>query len=412
MGFATLCFALALMGVIAYAQDLTGFYYHPRILALTHLITLGWITGNILGLLYIICPMALRTSLPSSRYDAVAFILYTIGVMGMVTHFWQDLPAGMIWSAGCVYAAIIFAGIRVMARIAKGKIPGFVKLHIFFSFTNMFVAGGWGFVIGLNKVYGFLPTSSSPNVIAHAHLAAIGWAGMMVFGASYRLLPMFVPGAPVKGITPWISGILLECGVIGLFFALLFQSPFAMIFAFLILAGTILFLKSAVHTLRTRKAAPPPEPPGPDFSMLHAPFSLLSLLLCLICGPILLQLPPTEQTLQLALGYGAIGFIGFLSQMIVGFKPKILSIFTWYHAFSRYGTQVPRPVDMPVRVFQIAIFALWLTGLPLLISGIVAAARMLIMAGGVFILSALVLSTIHEASILRLIWKSGTTKQP
>jgi hypothetical protein len=30
-----------------------AFHYHPRLIALLHLVTLGWISGSILGALYI-----------------------------------------------------------------------------------------------------------------------------------------------------------------------------------------------------------------------------------------------------------------------------------------------------------------------------------------------------------------------
>ena len=402
--FATFCFALALLGIIFYAQDLTGFYYHPRILALTHLVTLGWISGNILGTLYIVGPMAVQVYLPARSYDLVAFFLYLIGVTGMVAHFWRDLPVGMAWSAGSAYLAILMIGIKVMRAVLKAKSPGFVRFHIFLAFTNLFAGGAWGILVAIHKVYGFLPTSSYPNVIAHAHLAAIGWGSMMVFGMAYRLLPMFLPAEPVKGKIPWISAILLEAGVIGFFLSTLFeQTVYRWGTAILITAGILLFIRSAVWIVRRRKPAPPPEIPRPDFSMLHAPLAFLALSLCLIVGFTLLHLPQNQTTLQWAFAYGALALIGFLGQIIIGLKPKILSVFTWYHAFSRRGMGVPRPVDMPVRVFQIMVFALWLTGLPLLIWGLVDAAAYPIQAGGTLLLAALIIATIHEWSILKII---------
>src|SRR5262245_30878586 len=86
--FSTISLLLAFAGVIRFAQDFTGFYYHPHILALTHLVTLGWITGNILGFLYIVGPMTLQITLKIRWTDMAIFCLYWIGVSGMVSHFW------------------------------------------------------------------------------------------------------------------------------------------------------------------------------------------------------------------------------------------------------------------------------------------------------------------------------------
>src|SRR5262245_55948342 len=56
---------LTALAVVAFRPDeASGFFYQPRMVALVHLVTLGWITGSILGSLYVIGPMALRTPMP------------------------------------------------------------------------------------------------------------------------------------------------------------------------------------------------------------------------------------------------------------------------------------------------------------------------------------------------------------
>jgi hypothetical protein len=49
LGVAALAFVAAGCALPWLAVDLTGHYYHPHILALTHTLTLGWITLTILG---------------------------------------------------------------------------------------------------------------------------------------------------------------------------------------------------------------------------------------------------------------------------------------------------------------------------------------------------------------------------
>ena len=56
---ATVAFALAALGVPWLARELTGHYYHPRVLALTHTVTLGWITLTIMGASYQLVPIVL-----------------------------------------------------------------------------------------------------------------------------------------------------------------------------------------------------------------------------------------------------------------------------------------------------------------------------------------------------------------
>ena len=63
------------------------------------------------------------------------------------------------------------------------------------AFFNILVAAILGVLIGFDRVYHFLPGFVLANVFVHAHLAALGWATMMVIGVAYRLLPMILPAA-------------------------------------------------------------------------------------------------------------------------------------------------------------------------------------------------------------------------
>ncbi|HSP06225.1 MAG TPA: hypothetical protein VLR94_03565, partial [Acidobacteriota bacterium] len=107
--------------------------------------------------------------------------------------------------------------------------------------------------------------------------------------------------------------------------------------------------------------------------------------------------------------YGFVGLVGFLSQIVIAMKPKIFSILAWYYAFTEFGPgsdfKVPRPVDMPVRTFQIFTLALWIAGVPLFAAGILMQMPPVIAAGSVSLLSALVISAIHDWMILKLIRK-------
>ena len=79
-----------------------GFFYHSRMLAIVHLVTLGWITASILGALYIVGPIALRAWIPAGRLDYGAALFVAIGVIGMVAHFWIEKYGAMAWSGGMV----------------------------------------------------------------------------------------------------------------------------------------------------------------------------------------------------------------------------------------------------------------------------------------------------------------------
>jgi len=121
-GFAHLCLAAAFAAVALDPRGVAGFYYHPRMVAIVHLVTLGWITSSILGAVYMIGPMALRMPMPARAADRWAFGLFVTGVSGMVIHFWIAEHSGMAWAAGMVILAVSQVAWRVLGALPAAPI--------------------------------------------------------------------------------------------------------------------------------------------------------------------------------------------------------------------------------------------------------------------------------------------------
>jgi hypothetical protein len=401
-GTAHLALAVAFGAVAADPRGVSGFFYHPRMLAIVHLVTLGWITASILGSLYLVGPIALRTWIPATRLDYTAFTLVLIGIVGMVAHFWIQGYAGMAWSAITVGAGIIAVGVHVVRRLVTAGLPLAVRAHIVLAFVNIFGAATMGVLIGFDKVYHFLPGFVLANVFAHAHLAAIGWAAMMVVGVAYRLLPMILPAAMPDGRGLWISAALLEAGISGLFVSLLFRAPLTWIFALVVIAGFAAFMSQVVWMLRR----PRPRPPGlrrPDPAVLHAGASFVSLAIASALGVWLTIAEPSSAMLRVAMAYGVFGLVGFLAQLVVGMEGRLLPIFAWYWAYANTGYKGPVPSqhEMPWRHGQELVFVLWLFGVPALAGGLAFDAVPFVSAAAWCLFVATLVDTVNVIRILR-----------
>jgi cbb3-type cytochrome oxidase subunit 1 len=95
-------FLLAAVSLPWLERELAGHYYQPRILALTHTATLGWITLTIMGASYQIIPIVLERPIWSERLGRWQFALLAVGIVGMVGHFFIGEWSGLLWSAGFV----------------------------------------------------------------------------------------------------------------------------------------------------------------------------------------------------------------------------------------------------------------------------------------------------------------------
>lgn len=379
-----------------------GFYYHPRMVAVVHLVTLGWISASILGALYMIAPMALRARLPARAADFAVWGLYGSGVLGMVAHFWLDKPPGMVWGAGLVSLCLLFVAGRTVAALRPAPIPAAVKLHFVLAFANVLAAATLGVLVGINKTTPVLGGYVLSNVHAHAHMAALGWAAMMVMGAGYRLLPMLLPAAMPQGRALWASALLLEAGTLGLFVSFLLGSRATGPFAVVAAAGLLAFLSRVVWMKRHPRPAPK-ELPRPDWGVLHALQALGYLALALVLGLALAFAPPALWKLRAAMVYGTFGLVGFLAQMVVGVSRRLLPLYAWIRAYegTAFAVQPRSPHATPARRLQAAVFLLWTVGVPLLAAGLGLERTPLISAGGAALFAAVVLGGIGDLVLFR-----------
>jgi hypothetical protein len=387
--FAHLGFLTALL-VLAVRPDVPGaFFYHPRMVALVHLVTLVWLTGSILGAFYVVAPLALRLPLPAGRIDWGAFAAFCAGAGGMVAGLWTGDYDAMAVTALLALAAIAWVGARAWRRLPAAPVPWPVKLHVALAFTNIVAAAGFGIFIALNRRAGWAGGSPLAAAYAHAHLAAVGWVAMMVVGLAYRLIPMIVPAAMPTGSVLATSAILIEAGLAVLVWSLLASSGWLPLGAALIAAGFASFVAQIRRTLRRRLPRPPALPPR-DWSTWQTHVALAWLLASLVLGLALSVGVPGRWHATAAWTYGVAGLVGFLAQIVTGMQGRLVPLYAWYRAFARFGAPPRRAANaLPSSAFARPIFLCWTAGVPLLAAGLASgwlpliSAGALVLAGGV-----------------------------
>jgi hypothetical protein len=404
--FAHLCLAAAFAATALDPRGVGGFFYHPRMLAVTHLVTLGWISASILGSIYVVGPLALRMPMPATRADYAAFAAFAVGVLGMTSHFWIDSPAGMAWAAGLVALSFFHVPARALAGLRAAPIPFEVRLPVALAFLNILGAAVLGVLLAVDKVSPFLRVRHLDAVFAHAHLAALGWGTMMVVGAGYRLLPMILPAAMPRG--PWVyaSALLLEGGVVGLVWGFLNNGRGLGVASVFAVAGVGAFLSRVVWMLRHRRPAPT-ERRRPDWGVAHALQALAWLVVASALGLLLAFSEPSEAGLRIAMAYGVLGLVGFLSQMVVGVEGRVLPLFAWLWGFADrdYG-EMPGPLHQAAaHRLQGFAFVLWTLGVPLLAAGLAFDRAALVSAAAGGLVLAVLANAANAIVVLGRLWR-------
>jgi hypothetical protein len=382
--------------------DFAAYFHQPRTLAVVHLITLGWISSAILGSIYIAGPLALRMPLPARPSDYAAWGGMVLATMGAVAHFWLGLYSGVGWSAFPALAAAGWVGARVARRLRAAPIQGAVKLHIALAFANFLAAGTLGALLAFDKQTPILGGSTLPNLYAHAHLAGLGWATMMILGVGYRMMPMILPAAMPGGAGLWLSAVLLELGALGLAAGFLLQAPWIAAPALAAAAALAVFLLQVAWMLRHRRPAPAARL-KPDYHLWHVGLALACLALSLLIGLALALTPISDYTTAPAAVYGVLGLVGFASQMVAGVEIILLPLFAATLAIARGGftEDPPSPHRMAHRGMLTAAFFLWAAAIPALAAGVSLPSAALSGIGGATLLGAAALGAINSARVLR-----------
>jgi hypothetical protein len=395
---AHLALAVGLL-VLAVAPATAGPHHlHPRMLALVHLLTLGWISGSILGALYIVAPLALGLPLPARWTDRVACAAYWVGVAGMVGGFWQGRFDAVGHASLLVLIPIVCVGSRVTWGLRRARLPAAVTTHVVLAFANIVAAGAFGFVLAANRVHGWFEVSPLALAAAHAHVAVIGWAAMLIVGLSYRLIPMFLPAAmPTTPHLVW-SAVLLEAGALGLAWAFVSDtSPWLWIGC--VVAAFGWFSQQIRGVLRHRRPRPA-EMHGRDWSTWQTHAALLYAAVAVGAG---LWLQRADASPAWTWVYGVTGLLGFVAQMVVGIQGRLLPMHAWYCAMRRLDGLPPgrSAHTLAEPRLTLPIFLLWLGGVPMLAAGLGWQLEGATSAGAAALTVAVMLQAAHVAVMMR-----------
>jgi len=168
-------------------------FINPKLLAVTHLTVLGWVTMIIFGALYQLIPVIMEVKLYSEKLAKISFILLALGAICLSYSFWNfDIGIEMYFSAGFIIIAVILFVINVVATSIKSTKASIER-------TFIVTAVGWllftvfaGLTLVINLAHPFLKPSQVTLIKLHAHAGIIGWFFQLIIGVSSRLLPMFM----------------------------------------------------------------------------------------------------------------------------------------------------------------------------------------------------------------------------
>jgi hypothetical protein len=319
-----------------------GTYMSPRVVAVTHLFTLGWITLSMFGALYQFLPVALGEGI---RWPVVAHVTFGVFVAGLGP-FVVGLAAGLpflLVSGAALFGmgVLLFCG-NMAATLARSRRRDVTWWSLVAAVLYLFLAAALGLALAGNLPWGFLGADRWTAFGVHVHVALGGWILMVVIGVAHRLLPMFLLS---HGSDERWSRAAAALVVLGVGWLVVFHHAPALVGtwipAMLVAAGLASFLVQAAMFFR--HSVKPRLDPG----LRLAAAALVVLGIGLGLGVWSLAVGWTRP--ELAAAYGAALILGF-SLFVAAHYYKIVPFLVWYH---RYGPLLgDRPVPRVAELYS------------------------------------------------------------
>ena len=298
----------------------------PATLALTHLLTLGFMAQIMLGALLQILPVVVGVVVPRPRLmAALIHVPLTLGALALPIAFLSGRPLWFHPALGLLGLSFGVALIAIHLALWRAPVVSGTVIALRCALGALLVTIGLGLSLGGYVGWGLnLPVIALTHV--HAAWGLVGWTALLVAGVAYQVVPMFqiTPPYPswfVRGFAPLMAALLVAWSAFvlgGRTIAATLTSA-ALAVGLAVLAGTTLYLL----TRRRRKIG--------DATLGYWRISMASLLAGALLWLATLLVPALASAPQVELLLGILLIFGFAVAVINGMAYKIVPFLAWFH---------------------------------------------------------------------------------
>jgi hypothetical protein len=332
LGFAAtglFSFGLVCLVLLFAPQHLSGDPVRGSVLALTHLVTLGWIGSLLFAAAYLVGPLLAESELWSPRLATTHLALHVCGLILLTTGF--SLSRYDVASIGAILLVTGLAAMIVNLLVTGSRLSRWTPANIAFQSALFWLAVTGALALLMLRGRLASPWLASPEMLIalHAHFALFGFLAQALLAVSLRLVPMALDreiSSRTLDTCAWVGWIALNTGLMLLVPAAAGGSP-----GFLVAVGAVIAfgvacfavgLAGLVWTARDR------------FSWGAATHATGVVLLVVIAAAALWRLPEVasgtlEQNREWMRLYLSLALLGPFSFAIIGTAERMLPRLVW-----------------------------------------------------------------------------------
>ncbi len=303
----------------------------PAALAVTHLITLGYMAMVMQGAMLQILPVLAGAPVPAARFVAsTSHALLVVGTAALAGGFAFAQPLFTqvaAWTLGAAFAVFLGAVAAALARVAVRSVT---VIGMGFAAIALAITVVLGLVLAAMHGWGVAPPSFAIRAL-HPAWGLAGWTGLLVAGVAYQVVPMFqmtppYPQAMTRGFPAAVFALLAAWSAAawsGRMPALAAALAAVVAAAYLAFAVTTLVLQ---HRRRRRV---------PDATLAFWQLGMASLAAACIAWGVRVLWEGAPDALDLTIGVLALA--GAAVSVIAGMLYKIVPFLGWFHLQASIG---------------------------------------------------------------------------
>ncbi len=336
--YAAIAFAFSCVLLFLNVSKLNGHYFVPSLLAITHSMSLAWLSMLIFGASFQLLPVLSNSNLYSNKLLKINFYLSAISLPFLIYKFYFfEFDLLFILAASVYSLAVIAYFINVLATTSKSD--NIHSLYILSASVYLLITVLLGFSLALNFRYSLLLESSLYYIKLHSHIGILGWFLFLIIGVSAKLIPMFFIS---KYSNDRLLNVIFYFLHSTLLMFILTQTILPVIWlefivAFLLLSSVsaLLYYVYQSYKNRIKKKV--------ENTMMISAFSFMVLFIAIIFILVLLL---KEHEHQHIIAYGVLIFFGWLSLLSQGMTFKTLPFIVWNNVYKEQANTTINPKDL------------------------------------------------------------------
>ncbi|MEH7253765.1 hypothetical protein V7111_16705 [Neobacillus niacini] len=189
--FSLLALVLSQVLVLVNGQMLiTGSFRIPPIWSAAHLLILGWALMVAMGAMYQLIPVAFLTKIWNEKFGFIQFFVTAIGIVSFSWMLYVS-PQNAFFPGILMLLGILMFLFQMLMTLKTQATPNILTAFVGSALVGLFLT----ILLGITLIYslqtGFAAEYYQAIFKSHLLFGVTGWFTLLIFGFSYKMVPMF-----------------------------------------------------------------------------------------------------------------------------------------------------------------------------------------------------------------------------